>query len=515
MGWPLARRALPAALIVLVVLGALPILAYPLGRDQGMYANIGAEILRGGTPYLDMWDIKPPPIYSIYAFAISVFGATPAGVRVIDLVAVPLGMLGLLGVARHLPGADAARGRFAALLYAVFYLSDQFANLTQSDSLVTVPMIWAVWLACRAQAAPAGSRAAWRWALLCGGVCGVVVWFKQYQVFFVAALALHHLWARRSPAVWREALAFSAGALAVGGSIFLLAYASGMWAEMLLVAAGTSAYNAQYAQGSAFLSQIAQYAAFRWQHWGLLLALAALWLARRPAAWRGWGLVWLWLAAGTAFMLAQRLGFDTHWFPMLPPLALLAADTCARAAAWLGKRLPAAGVQAVFMAVFLGILAYNTWLPALPYLMGQQSQAQYFRRFQANDLKPWQSLEVVEWLRPRLVPGDSLYIWGFRPEVAFMGGWRPATRFQAQFPLVAPWYPAAWRQENVDVLWAAMPPYVLVMQDDFMPWTTGVDADSHTILQGYTELNNWLIANYERITTLGDFLIWQRKPPTS
>ncbi|MGB1286418.1 MAG: hypothetical protein ACPG7F_07800 [Aggregatilineales bacterium] len=99
--------------------------------------------------------------------------------------------------------------------------------------------------------------------------------------------------------------------------------------------------------------------------------------------------------------------------------------------------------------------------------------------------------------------------------MAFIGDWRPATRYQAHFPLVADWYPEAWLQHNVDVLWAALPPYVLALEDDFMPWVTGKDADSHTLLQGYTELNNWLIFNYERDTEIGDFLIWRRKIPQS
>jgi hypothetical protein len=85
-------------------------------------------------------------------------------------------------------------------------------------------------------------------------------------------------------------------------------------------------------------------------------------------------------------------------------------------------------------------------------------------------------------------------------------------RFIFQFPLVGDWYPAAWKQETVEQLWAALPPYALVLEGDFMPWVTGKDADSHTLLQDYTELNNWLMFNYERETQIGNFLVWRRKP---
>ncbi|MCA9907880.1 MAG: hypothetical protein KC519_04465, partial [Anaerolineae bacterium] len=73
------------------------------------------------------------------------------------------------------------------------------------------------------------------------------------------------------------------------------------------------------------------------------------------------------------------------------------------------------------------------------------------------------------------------------------------------------WYPPAWREENVDLLWAALPPYVLILQVDYMPWVTGSEDDSNTLLQSYTELNNWLIYNYERETQIGNFFIWRRK----
>jgi hypothetical protein len=63
----------------------------------------------------------------------------------------------------------------------------------------------------------------------------------------------------------------------------------------------------------------------------------------------------------------------------------------------------------------------------------------------------------------------------------------------------------------VDTLWAAMPPYVLVMQADYMPWVLATDKDSHTLLVEYQALSDWLAYNYARDTQIGDFLIWRRK----
>ena len=156
----------------------------------------------------------------------------------------------------------------------------------------------------------------------------------------------------------------------------------------------------------------------------------------------------------------------------------------------------------------------NIWPKAWPYLTGREDQVTYYDRFvagAADEFKAGDSLRVANLLRERAAAGDTLYIWGFRPEVYYLSSLNPATRFIFHFPLVGSWYPQEWRQENVDTLWAALPPYVLVLEVDYMPWVTGTDEDSNTSLQGYTELNNWLIFNYERDTQIGHFFVWQRK----
>ncbi len=223
----------------------------------------------------------------------------------------------------------------------------------------------------------------------------------------------------------------------------------------------------------------------------------------------------LWALVGLVIMLVQAKGYDYHWLPMLPPLALLGADTLDRlidAAARNGyarrSQVPAT-LLVVFL--FLALLWQGIWPRSWHYLTGQEDQSAYFSRFQGGEFVADESLAVATFLQERVAPGDSLYIWGFRPEVYYLSQLNPATRFIFQFPLVGEWYPADWRRENVEVLWAALPPYVLVLQADYMPWVTGRNEDSHTLLQEYNELNDWLIFNYEREAQIGNFLIWKRR----
>src|SRR5438552_18674646 len=62
----------------------LPSLAWTLGHDQNLFAEIGSQILRGSRPYVDLWDIKPPNIYVIYAVAQFLFTRSEFAIRFAD-----------------------------------------------------------------------------------------------------------------------------------------------------------------------------------------------------------------------------------------------------------------------------------------------------------------------------------------------------------------------------------------------------------------------------------------------
>ncbi len=515
---------------VAVTLGVLvlaaPVLTYPLGRDQGEFAIIGSGILQGAVPYVDLWNPKPPAVFYTYAAAIQVFGHHAMALRALDLLLFPMVGAALYAIGRRLGGK--AVGLWAVLFYGVFYFTETFWTLTQNDGIAVVPMALAVWCVFWAlDAAHTGRR-----LLLmgtCGALCALTLWFKYPYVLFVLALVVGYISVRQRFVI-AEAGAFAAGGLLIGlgGMAYLAALgALGAWFESAWVTGG---YTAQGYDWVTFRAEMVKYLGFRWQHWHLLWVFAGLGAAqlvfvrRRkiPEAGnrivtdgRGWRIIGLWLMGTAVAMLVQAKGYDYHWLPMLPPLALLAgssvesiSDTIQRQTTQHGfKRL----TQTITALVLMIWLAVNTWGGALPYLRGQQTQQSYYKSFVGGEFVADESHAVAAYLREHTAPNDTLYIWGFRPEVYFLSSLRPASRFIFQFPLVADWYPPEWQQQNVDTLWASLPPFVVVVQGDYMPWVTGKDADSNTLLQSYTELNNWLIFNYERDTQIGNFLIWRRK----
>ena len=542
-----------AAILLGVTLLALPVLTYPLGRDQGEFATIGRGILNGRIPYVELWNPKPPAIFYVYALAMRLFGQTAEALRGLDLLVVPPIAAGLYWLGRRL--ANRRVGLWAALLFPVFYFTETFWTLTQNDGIVLLPMVGA--MVCAFKAADGGRRAT-LWALAAGALCAWVLWFKYPFALFVAVVVVAYVVVGRGkhdrgdaltpnpfaasgfPLVPRGAspsgrgeteatsirlapsspalivVAFIAGGVLVGVGGVLYMASLGALDALVQSATVTSSYTALGFNLQDLTAALGVYIGYRWAHWGLLFVLVLLWW---PLRWllgergtgRQWGLVWLWLAAAVGIMLVQAKAYDYHWLPMLPALALLSADSLERVLDRLARRFGGgATLRAAAGVVVVGILVLGIWPRALPYLTGEQDRATYYSRFQAGEFVADESLAVAQYLRERVTPGDSLFIWGFRPEVYYLSGLNPATRFIFQFPLVGTWYPEAWKEEAVDILWAALPPYALVLQVDYMPWVTGRNEDSNQLLQEYTELNNWLMANYTPEIEIGNFHLWRR-----
>jgi hypothetical protein len=562
-------KFLLVAIILLTTLIALPVLTYPLGRDQGEFATIGRGILDGRVPYRDLWNPKPPAVFYVYSLAMTVFGRSTVALRAIDLLIVPFICLALYWLGKQIDNRRV--GLWAALLFPVFYFTETFWTLTQNDGIVLLPMTLAmvcVFKAALSYQLPVAScqsssprtqnflstqhsvLSTFLYPFLAGALGGYVVWFKYPFAAFVALEVIAFLLLRQSAIppnkpisqrirlslspqslVLSSVFAFLLGLLIVGGGGTLYLASIGAWDDLLQSAQVTAQYTALTFNLQDFGALLVTALGYRWAQWGLLLILAGVglvfWLLRKLRD-AGWTVVALWLLAGLAIMLVQAKAYDYHWLPMLPPLVLFAALVLDRLLTRLStfftsrflQHLPSTQSSVpspqsfLCAAVLLALMTASIWPKTVPYLTGAEDQTAYYARFvsgAAEEFRADESLRVANLLRERVAPGDTLFIWGFRPEIYFMSQLNPGSRFIFQFPLVGSWYPPEWRDEAVDTLWASMPPYALVLQVDYMPWVTGSHEDSNTLLQGYTEMNNWLIANYERDTQIGNFFIWRRK----
>jgi len=504
---------------------SLPVLTYPPGRDQGWFAVFGRGILDGYKPYLDFWDTKPPAIFYTYAAAFALFGKSAIAIRLLDVIAaLPIAVL-LFAIARRL---GEWRGVLAALGFYAFYFSDTFWTLSPADGLALLPLAISAWCTLKACDAHARSHHSTSWFLLSGIAAGCAIWFKYSLALVALAIVVVPLLAcgrQRLVLLIRHGATYSLGIaiVAVVGASFLAL--NGVLSAAIESARVAGDYATQdYASGRWLQSTVwiagVNERVSRW--WPLLLLITLWWplQLRLPLPLReGLGvgeiahkILWLWLLAAALNVLVQAKGFDYHWLPMLPPLLILAADALVCGVQLLARTLHFTRIALAVIAVALVLMVgVSVTLPALPFLLGGQTRTAYDERFVAGEFSAAESAHMSEFLRQRVALGDTLFVWGSRPEIYFQAQLRPATRFISHTTLSATWTQSGWRKENVDVLWAAMPPYALVLQGDYFPWVTGNNDDSATLLQGYTELNNWLIANYERDGQIGNFLIWKRK----
>jgi 4-amino-4-deoxy-L-arabinose transferase-like glycosyltransferase len=320
------RRELLAliGLIVVITVIALPVITYPLGRDQGEFATIGRGILDGRIPYVDLWNPKPPAVFYVYGLAMTLFGRTTEALRVIDLLLFPPLAAALYWIGRRI--ASGRVGLWAALVFGVFYFTETFWTLTQNDGIAVLPMTLAVVYALKAAD---GGKRSWLWAFGAGALSAGTIWFKYPYVLFVGVVIFAYAWVRaRSvmPLSRRDIFAFAGGGLLVGGGGIAYLIGIGAWDALVESARVTASYTAQgigdvgEAMGTAL--------GFRWQHWGALAVLALIGLAyvfRRFNRHSFWWIAVIWLMASAAMMLVQLKFYDYHWLPMLPPLALIGA----------------------------------------------------------------------------------------------------------------------------------------------------------------------------------------------
>jgi len=281
------------------LLARAPFLTVPcLDLDEAAQLVGSWELLRGGTPYVDFVDNRPPLLYASYALAQALFGRGLPAVRLlVALLVVPLTAFAASAFFRH-----DRRGVVAGLLYVVYgaaFLAHDMHSASP-EVLMLLPLSAAL---AAARDVPSGSRGVARLVAV-GLLLGIAALVRQQAVLWLPALAL---------AAWSAGERASASAtadrrgrlLALAGGFVLPLAAAYAW----FAARGASGdfvfwtwtHNLRYLRnpippGEA-LERAASYVL------PFLVATAPLWWA----AWhsrRALGLRWRWVAAAIAGSMA-------------------------------------------------------------------------------------------------------------------------------------------------------------------------------------------------------------------
>jgi hypothetical protein len=530
----MTRHAAWILLIVLVMV-RLPSLVQPAGADQDLYAYVGQEISRGGLPYLDAWDQKPPAIHYTYRLLYGLW-PNPSIVAAADLVvAVAVAWL-LMLLERRMTGGPglAAPLVFLALGNPVFSRFGGMWLRSQCETFIALSVAGAMLLLHAATRAPsARSVHAWSLRIGAGLLLGVAASFKYNAALYgMAALAAAGAWrvirqptGAAWPAGWaRDAAGLVAGAvlpLAIIAARFAMA---GAWDDLWQA---TISYNLAYS-GETYrgLGHLVSYAVtFPIQQarvdglWllggaGCLVLLARV--LRDPSA----VAVLAWVAAACAVIVVNGgRGLPQYFVQANPALALAAA-----LGAWHVYRA-SRSTWIVSVAAALVLLALSRVVPlekavdATVFDAGHAAGAiprdRYLARFggqrPTDKHVPAAVRRLGQYLAEHSTPADTVFVCGYSPGALVQSNRRSASRFFWSRPLVVgfnegrPRYGAAGLLEE---LRRSKPAVVVLQVND---WQLE-GSDSAGFFFSRPELADWLQAGYDRQPDLDNFRIWTRRP---
>lgn len=532
---------------LLIALGAvaaigLPTVNFVYGPDQALFVYIGRGLARGQTLYADLWDVKPPGVFWLYALATRIPGGYRA-VRAFDLAYALATVAAVYALGRYLWGRGA--GTLAGLLYGTVYVTASgYWNMAQPDSFLVLPVVLGV------LAWEGGMRGgATRSALAAGLLFGFAFQFRSVMALLPAALALRELWpamagreerATRPPGGWqrrresgRRLAALAGGAalvqlltllyLAAGGAVSDYLYGQLRFAGKYVRLGGPYAWDSltpgSYLSG--LRGSVMWFGASR-----LLLtapALAALLVGGVLRADRGVRLMALLLATAVLGVAVQAKFFVYHWHVALPFLALLAAwtarETWRELRARFSRRgaVAAAGASVILLLLFTPQVTdpgVREWQDLVWYAVQPSYRDRYYDRFGLRGHGTYSfraSQEVANYIRARTRPGETIFVWGYDPNVYLISGRESASRFLSFLPLMPVFTPERWRQEFVRDLETRRPAYILLQRGENARWITGRRDDSAEWVTRFTGFNDLLTREYELDRRIEDFYIYRRR----
>ncbi|MGV3708374.1 MAG: hypothetical protein ACO1Q7_05990 [Gemmatimonas sp.] len=530
---------LAASLLLLIALAAgFASLFWPLSWDEGIFAWIGGTVARGGTPYVDAWDVKGPVAYFAYGIAELVFGTAQRGVRVLDLL---LSAGGCVAAYRLL---CTLVSRSAAVIGALLLL---LAILGQGYNVSGQPDLWAGWLA--VFAVTVVSRTPTMPPLIsAASLLGIAVLIKP--IYPVWLLLLWFPVLRNGFTNWslniRSAAAMLAGFVLPVALCTVWFWSRGATHEFFdsyitfnLQASGSKERSLADSATHVF-DYIARYrelyVALPAVLVALIVPLQSIFPARRSASasevdraaivshddrWRLL-MIGTWIAIAFALVLLQNRWFGYHWAPLWPPVAIAATVGFSRAwnafADHRGARTGRMLLALVVLTIAIDVVNVPTrqFARTIRYLSGRGTLEQfesgfteYPGQFMATDVRL-----AAEFVKTNTAPDDRVLVWQ-DPNVNVLSGRQSPGRFSFYTPILAGRNEAtvssnilANRTEFFRSLESHPPKLVLVERST---WLGGTEISIAYLPTQLPALVEWIEANYTPLPDVGAFHVFARR----
>ena len=472
------------AILAISLFLRLSFLHEPFERDEGAYAYMAQEILRGSVPYKDVIDIKPPAIYYAYAAIMALFGETAEAIRMFTAFYSLLTVCAVFLVTRQV--SERKAGLVAALLYGVFSSAPSLhGSSSNSEVFLVLPSTLGIYFLLRAV-----HEADRRSIFLCGVSCAAAMLVKTVAIPIAALAAIGILSLPRSGHAVREKIldfaALISGPVALASLAVGYFFLNGALHDFLY-------WNVTFALQ--YSSTEVGGPPFFWAAYMLLPELLPLVLVALPTFVRllfnsrGYKehMVALFLPAGLIGVILPGKNFPHYFIQLIPPLAILAGIEITRLFTTKGWRFY---VGLVLLAALFSFPVYMRYPYYLVYTPDQVSTRKYGPLFV-------ESKAVARYLKDRTSPSDYIFQWGFEMELYYLASRRSPLPFIAS--LFVGWSkdPAAAIHRMVEEINKKKPKYILVQKQ----WAN---------VPGVTELMEILARDYFLEATVAYAQIYRR-----
>lgn len=460
------ERKLALLLALMSVLIIPTALLSPMGGDQGVFSLIGKLIGDGALPYRDIWDIKGPLVYYLYALGQLVTPQKMLGTLCLDV--------GLFALAFYnLYRLVAPKGQTAtALLAGIIMLaggSFDYLRAGQPDS-------WCgylcVILACQlAQLTP---HRLTRTAILCGLAIGLMCLIKPTYALLIGAVAVVFYYSSPSlRTLLKPATAFSVAFLAP--VLGMIGYLFACEAGDSVVQIGLSYLAAhRYAYDLTFFSYAFIFFSGPTGLSLLMLILGSVYglvLMARAEKKQALSFAAISLALLLAYLVQAK-----HMIYQLTPLLLV----CSLPAAYVltdQSRFGEKGSIARFFInsllsfalLLLGLSYYQPFLRIIPECLGDATSPACLDNFTQEKFSASQHYEMAEVISHHSTAQDKLFIWGYDAGLYLQANRKPASRFIYSYPLLIA--PAQNIPILLDDLEKNTPALVVIQKTDSNPVT--------------------------------------------
>ncbi len=375
----------------------------PLERDLTTYAVIGHELLEGRELYSDLWDIKPPAIYTSYAAAEAVFGRSELSIYALGVLCA---LLTLFGIHRAV-FLFGRIGRIWAMLAWAWICSDIDLQANQPNTEVfintCVVMAFALFFPTLRDELGRGR------AIAIGLLFAIATLFKPVAILIAAALGVCHLIVERKRRAWVEV-----GSMALaGGAVWLLVYGyffvtqrADDFTNVLFV---YGSYYASLAHGGIIenLVQGLQPSAL-WPsplYVGIPLALVAL-IGLVHGLYQGpraiWAYYFAWVVGTWAAVALPGHALPHYYQLWLPVLVVGCGWTLGT---WAKSAKPAHGIAANVVGIIIVSHLVGVAIPAFSKDAEEWSRVKYGELFIDTRNYAYELEQILE-------PGETLYQWG-------------------------------------------------------------------------------------------------------